>query len=270
MGGIQLEHLYLRNAITREVSRSIIHCELTHLDRQTIDLDRARRQHGDYEARLEEMGCRIIRLPEETDLPDSVFVEDTAIVLDEVAVVLRPGADSRKPETASVENALKEYRKLIYITEPGTIDGGDVLRIGRTLYVGLSSRTNRPAVDQLQKMLAPFDYTVKEVEVQGCLHLKTAITQVGENAVLFNPNWVDGHSFKGMGLIAVDSEEPFAANTVWIDPFVLFPTSFPKTAERLERMGYRLKLTDASELAKAEGALTCCSIIFDERPAGKN
>jgi dimethylargininase len=249
-------------AITRQVSTSMAQCELTHLDRQFIDVRRAREQHSQYESCLREMGCDIIQLPEEPNLPDSVFVEDTAIVLDEIAVILRPGADSRKTETRSVAEALKPYRELAFIDNPGTIDGGDVLKIDRTHYVGLSSRTNQAAIYQLKKILTPLNYEVKVVSVNGCLHLKTAVTQIGEDLLLLNPNWVEVNQFPEMRWIKVDPSEPFAANTVWIEPFVLYPSAFPKTAKRLEEARCQLKFVDASELAKAEGALTCCSLIF--------
>lgn len=150
-------------AITREVSPNIGQCELTHLDRQPIDLDLARSQHHQYEAALHELGCEVHSLSVEPDLPDSVFVEDVAIVVDEVAIITRPGAVSRRPEAESIARALSPFRQLCYIEAPGTIDGGDVLRIGKALYVGISSRSNRAAIDQMQDYLAPYGYTVKSV-----------------------------------------------------------------------------------------------------------
>ena len=251
-------------AVTRKVSRSIAHCELTHLDRQAIDIMQARIQHAAYEKCLEETGCNVMSLPEEPGLPDSVFVEDTAVVLDELAVILRPGADSRKAETAKVANALRPFRKLFHIVDPGTLDGGDVLRIHKTLYVGLSLRSNKEGAKQLRNILKPYGYDVVEVEVKGCLHLKSAVTQVADDTLLINKKWVDPAIFAGMKLIEIDPSEPYAANALWVNGLVIYPASFPKTRKKLEEAGIELKIVDASELAKAEGALTCCSLIFNK------
>ena len=249
-------------AITRQISPRFNECELTHLARQPIDLDLARAQHHEYEAALRELGCTVISLPPEPDLPDSVFVEDVALVFDEVAIITRPGADSRKPEAESIARALSPYRTLFTIEAPGTVDGGDVLCVGRTVYVGLSSRSNRSGVEQLQKILTPYGYVVLGVEVTGCLHLKSAVTQLREDRLLINPAWVDRSIFGEIRFIEVDESEPSAANAVWIADTVLYPSSFPKTRRRMAETGLRLKIVDATEVAKAEGAVTCCSLIF--------
>lgn len=249
-------------AITRQISPRFNECELTHLDRQPIDLELARVQHRQYEAALRGLGCQVISLPPEPDLPDSVFVEDVALVFDEVAVITRPGADSRKPEAESIARVLTPYRTLFTVEAPGTLDGGDVLCAGKIVYVGLSSRSNRSAVEQLQGFLAPYGYTVKGVEITGCLHLKSAVTQVSEDTLLINPAWVDRTIFGDMRFIEVDESEPSAANAVWIERAVIYPSGFPKTQQRLEDAGLRLKMVDTTEVAKAEGAVTCCSLIF--------
>jgi dimethylargininase len=249
-------------AITRQISPRFSECELTHLKRQPIDLDLARVQHQQYDAALRELGCEVISLPAESDLPDSVFVEDVALVFDEVAIITRPGADSRKPEAKSIAQALRPYRTLCTIDAPGTLDGGDVLRVGRTVYIGLSSRSSLSGVEQTQKFLAPFGYTVQGVEVMGCLHLKSAVTQVRADTLLINPAWVDRSIFGAMEFIEVDETEPSATNAVWLGDTVLYSSSFPKTQRRLEEAGLRLKIVDATEVAKAEGAVTCCSLIF--------
>jgi dimethylargininase len=249
-------------AITRQISPRFSECELTHLERQPIDLELARAQHRQYEAALRELGCDVISLPPEPDLPDSVFVEDVALTLDEAAVITRPGADSRKPEAASIARALAPYRTLFTIEAPGSMDGGDVLRVGKTVYVGVSSRSNRSGIEQLQGFLAPYGYTVKGVEVSGCLHLKSAVTQVSEDMLLINPAWVDRAMFGEMRFIEVGDGEPSAANAVWIEGSVIYPSSFPGTQRLLEEAGLRLKIVDATEVAKAEGAVTCCSLIF--------
>jgi dimethylargininase len=251
------------NAITRQVSPSINKCELTHLERQPIDFELARKQHEKYEEALRSLGMKIISLPVEADLPDSVFVEDTAIILDEIGVITRPGADSRRPEIPSVAAALSRFRKMDYLKEPATLDGGDVLVISKTVYVGISSRSNPKALTQLQHILNPYGYSIKKVEISGCLHLKSAITRVAEDTLLINPKWVDKKDFPGMGFLDIDPSEPLAANALLIDKAVIYPNSFPKTCARLESAGIRVIPVDVSELTKAEGAVTCCSLVFN-------
>jgi dimethylargininase len=248
-------------AITREISPRFNECELTHLERQPIDLNLAVQQHHQYEDALSSLGCAIYRLPAEPDLPDSVFVEDCALVLDEAAVITRPGSDSRKPELDSVAAALRPYRSLHFIELPGSMDGGDILRIGKTIYVGLSSRSNQNAVDQLQASVRRYGYTVIGVSVRGCLHLKSAVTLVSPDALLLNPHWVDA-TFFGMDYIEVHPAEPNAANAVLIQGKVIYPSSFPGTCQRLEAHSIPLVLVPATEVAKAEGAVTCCSLVF--------
>lgn len=250
-------------AITREVSPSIARCELTHLDREIIDLEAARAQHREYEDLLAELGCQLHRLPAEPELPDAVFVEDAAVVLDEIAVITRPGAASRRAETASIAKALEPYRRLLRIEPPATLDGGDVMRVGRTLYVGLSSRTGEAGVEQLRQLVGPFGYQVMGVPIEGCLHLKTAVCEVGEGTLLINRAWVDGAVFEGLRLIDVDPGEPFAANTLRIGEQVVYPAAFPATRARLESAGMRVRTVEASELAKAEGGVSCCSLVLE-------
>jgi dimethylargininase len=250
-------------AITRQVSPAIIQCELTHLERQPIDLPSAIAQHHQYEQALLELGVEVISLPAEAELPDSVFVEDTALVLDELAILTRPGADSRKAEVSSIARELSHYRELEAIQAPGTVDGGDILQTGKMIYVGISTRSNRSAIEQMQDLLKPFGYQVRGVQVTGCLHLKSAVTALAEDTLLINPAWVDRAKFKGFKLIEIDPCEPYAANALRIGDSLLYQPSFPKTIQRLEAAGFHLKLVDASELGKAEGALTCCSLVFE-------
>jgi dimethylargininase len=251
-------------AITREVSSRFAECEITHIERVPIDVEIARAQHSNYVRALASLGCQIIELPEEPDLPDSVFVEDTAIVLREVAVITRPGAESRRSETESITRALLPYRALIHITEPGTLDGGDVLVLGKKIFVGLSTRSNLEAIKQMQEILDNYGYMVSGVELDGCLHLKSAITRVDDMTLLINTNWADASHFKDFNLIEIDPSEPYAANCLPIGDSVIFPTAFPKTCKRLEDKGFKLVTVDVSELAKAEGAVTCCSLIISD------
>ncbi len=249
-------------AVTREVSRAIDHCELTHLERKPIDVQRARAQHAEYEAALKGLGLAVLSLPEEPALPDSVFVEDTALVLDECAVILRPGADSRKPETESIARALTPYRKLFHVEAPARVDGGDILRVGKQVYIGLTTRSDTNAIEQIQGFLEPYGYEVHAVKVTGCLHLKSAVTQVAGDTLLVNPAWVDEKNFTGMKFIEIDPAEPYAANALMIGDRALYPNAFPGTCKKLKEAGIKVVGVDADELAKAEGALTCCSLIF--------
>jgi len=188
-------------------------------------------------------------------------VEDTAVVLDELAVMTRPGAAARRAEVPSVADALAAWRRLAWVEPPGTIDGGDVLRIGRRIWVGRSTRTNAAGFGQLRTAAEPLGYSLIVVEVRGCLHLKSAVTEAGAGSVLLNPRWVDAASFDGLRILEVDPNEPHAANVLRVGERLIYPTAFPRTADRLARLGAELTLVDVSEMAKAEGAVTCCSII---------
>src|SRR5262245_32632704 len=188
----------MRYALTREVSRAFDRCELTHLPRTPIDVDTAREQHRRYEECLEKLGCTLLRLPEAPEQPDSVFVEDTAVVVDEIAITTRPRTAPRREEVEAVAAALAPHREVLRIEAPGTLEGGDVLRIGRRVWVGLSSRTNREGVAQLRAALEPRGYRVVAVPVSGCLHLKTAVSQASEGVVLLNPGWVPEERFASL------------------------------------------------------------------------
>ena len=249
-------------ALTREISPALRDCELTHLDRAPIDVERARRQHEAYERALAGLGCAVHRLPAGAEMPDSVFIEDVAVVLDEVAVITRPGAVSRRAETEGVADALAAYRPLLRIEAPGTLDGGDVLVADRTVFVGRSARTNDAGIEQLRGALADFGYAVRAVEVDGCLHLKTAVTCVGDGRLLINRDWVPADAFAGWELIDVDPAEPFAANALRVGGRIVYPDAFPRTRARMEAHGIEIVPVPADELAKAEGGVTCCSLVF--------
>jgi dimethylargininase len=249
-------------AITRDVSPSLAACELSFVARTEIDLVRAIAQHDAYRGALESLGCRVVALAAQADLPDSVFVEDVAVVLDEVAIVTRPGAVSRRPEGASVAEALAHHRPLRAIQAPGTLDGGDVLQVGRTLYVGQGARTNVAGIAQLQALVGEFGYDVRAVPTQGCLHLKSAATQVADGMLLVQPAWIDISVFDGLRLVEVDPDEEHAANALRIGDAVIHPACFSRTRQRLETSGIRVVPVDISELQKAEGAVTCCSLVF--------
>jgi dimethylargininase len=249
-------------AITRPVSQTIDRCELTILERIPINLERAILQHKVYEETLRSQGVEVLALPKEPELPDAVFVEDAAVVLDECAIITRPGADSRLPETESVTRALAPYRTLYSILAPGRLDGGDVLVAGKRIWIGMATRSNQSALDQMQSFLEPYGYLVRGVPVHRCLHLKSAVTRVAEDTLLINPAWADPVNFPGMKFIDVDPTEPYGANALMVGETILYQPAYPKTVLRLEAIGIHPLLVDQSELAKAEGALTCCSLLF--------
>jgi dimethylargininase len=250
-------------ALTREVSPAIVRCELTHLPRVAIDLERARAQHAAYERALAALGCTVERLDAGDEMPDSVFIEDTAIVFDELAIIARPGAESRRGEPEAVAQALHPRRPLIQIEPPATIDGGDVLVAGRVVFVGRTSRTNAAAIEQMRRALEPFAYTVKEVPVHGCLHLKSAATALDDETLLVNGDGVPDGSFGGFRTVHVHRLEPAGANILRIGSKLLYASAFPRTCDDLVTRGYHVGMVDVSELAKAEGAVTCCSLLIE-------
>src|SRR6478609_4203913 len=215
-----------RLALTRDIPPAIEDCELTHLERTTIDLARARAEHNEYEAALRALGFEVKRLPAGPDMPDSVFIEDTAIVLDELAVIMRPGAESRRVETTAVAEAVRTYRPVAAILAPGTIDGGDVLRIGHRLFVGCGYRSNDAGIKQLGSIVGSQGYSVEAVTID------------------------------------VDPSEPYAANALLIDGTVVYPAEHVRTRTRLEAAGLTVHPVPAGELAKAEGGVTCCSLLL--------
>lgn len=245
-------------AITRDVSRSIANAELTHLERVPIDYERAREQHEEYRALLASLGCEVISLPGDAAYPDCVFIEDTAIVLDDLAVITRPGADSRRGEVDIVAEALASLRPLVRITAPATLDGGDVLVLDERIYVGRSARSNEEAPAQLRQLTGR---EVIGVDLHGALHLKTAVTRVSRDTLLVNREWIDVTPFAGWTLLDVDPAEPFGANAVLLDDVVIYPVAFSRTRAKLESRGINVRTVNADELAKAEGGVTCCSLL---------
>jgi dimethylargininase len=250
-------------AITRAVSPALANCELSFISRAPIDLRKARQQHGGYEQLLEKLGARVVSLPAEPDLPDSMFVEDPAIVLDELAVIFPLGTATRRAEVGSLVPALANFRKLEYVALPGTLEGGDVLRIGRKLFVGLTRRSNAEGIRQLAQILAPYDYEVISVPVTGCLHLKSAVTFLGRNTLLANKNWFDPAVLAKCDFLEIDPAEPHAANALAISDTVILPLSFPKTRVLVESARFHVTPLDISELQKAEAGLTCSSLLFE-------
>ena len=250
-------------AITRAVSPSIQECELTFIERQRVDVPRAIQQHTAYEKCLTELGVRVVSLPAQAELPDAVFIEDTAVVVDEVAVVASMGAVKRRREIQSLVDTLSYFRPLKFLNASATLEGGDVVRVGRTLYVGSSRRTNCEGIAQLRALLEPYDYDVKPVQVRGCLHLTTGCTYIGRDTLLVNPYWVDTSPLTDVNVIEVPSNEPWAANGLEIGGVIILSSSFPETRKLLEERSYQVRVLNISELEKAEAGLTCMSLIFD-------
>lgn len=248
-------------AITRKISPRFDECELTFAERVSIDIVLARAQHHAYTQALKSLGCEVVELPALPDYPDSVFVEDTAIILSEAAVLTRPGAQSRRGEVAEITEALRPYRELLFVREPATVDGGDILVLGRDIYIGLSTRSSVPALSQIHSLVSRFGYRVFLIPIRGCLHLKSAVTRINEDSLLINPHMVDAEHFKRFDLLEVDPGEPHAANILGVGNSHIYPSAYPKTQACLEQRGLKLITLDLSEILKAEGAVTCCSLI---------
>jgi dimethylargininase len=250
-------------AITRKVSSSLANCELSFIERKPIEMEKARAQHHAYECLLEKLGAKVISLPEERDLPDSMFVEDPAIVFDEVAIICPLGTETRRKEAPSLAAALEPFRKLAYVKLPGMLEGGDVLRVGKKIFVGLTERSNPEGIRQLAVIAEHHGYELTAVPVTGCLHLKSAVTYLGRNTLLGNRPWFQWERFEGFEWVDVDAAEPHAGNALAIGESVVFPASYPKTRVRIEAKGFHVESLDISELQKAESGLTCSSLLFD-------
>ena len=249
-------------AIVRQPAASIVNCELTYMERTPISHAGALSEHATYTAVLHSAGVEMIVLPPLEAYPDSVFTEDVAVVLDEIAILTRPGADSRRAEPESIAPTLGRYRSLRAITAPGTLEGGDVLRIGKRLFVGQSTRTNAEGLAQLRGFAARYGYTVTPVTVPGALHLKTAATALDANTLIANVDWLDLAPFDGMQILAVPPEEPWGANVLAVGDARLVNAACPRTLDLVAQAGYAVMPVALDEFAKAEAGLTCLSVIF--------
>jgi dimethylargininase len=253
-------------AFTRAVSPRIGECELTFIDRAAIDFGRAVEQHQQYQEMLRGLGVDVDQIPADDKCPDSCFLEDTALVLDELAVLTRPGSDARRAEVAGVAPFIRQHRQVAEIEAPATLEGGDVLRVGRELFVGVTTRTTRGGIDALRDHAAPHGYKVHPVVVPGALHLKSVCTAVDERTILADASRVDLSPFVGYEVIQVPPEEWMAANVLLVGEIVCLHSGFGKTVEILQRRGLEVRTTDISEFLKAEAGLTCMSLILETRP----
>jgi len=251
-------------ALTHTISPNMNKCELSYLKRNPINIQKAIRQHNNYCSILKDAGINVIELSVNEKYPDATFVEDTAVVVDEIAVMANMGANSRKGEVLGIEKELTKYRRIAHIQPPGTLDGGDVLQVGKKFFVGLSARTNQVGINSLRHFLAPFGYEVNAVKMKDCLHFKSACTALDESTLLVNPHWLDLQSFENYRLIAVSEREQNAANVLRLPGFVLMHQGFFETIKIVEEAGFPVKAIDISELQKAEAAMTCSSIIFEK------
>jgi dimethylargininase len=249
-------------AIVRGVSPSLSRCELTYLEREPIDVERAAAQHADYVALLRGLGLDVVEIPADDALPDGCFVEDAAVVLDEAALLTMPGAASRRGELAAVARALGRFRPVERTDLPATIEGGDVLRVGATVFVGRSPRTNDAGIARLRSFAEPLGYAVVPVDVTGCLHLKSAVSALDDGRLLANTGWIDVRPLAAFEIVEVASEEPGAANVLRVDDTLVAHPGFPRTLERIAALGYAPRLLDVSEFLKAEAALTCKSLLL--------
>lgn len=252
-------------AITRAVSSRINECELTFIERQAIDVDRAVRQHRNYQQLLRSLGLNVVELPKDDRCPDCCFIEDTALVLDELAIATRPGSEARRAEVAGVLPTVAKYREIVHVEAPATLEAGDVLRIGRDLFIGITSRTNREGIEFVRARAAQHGYKVHGVEVPGALHLKSVCTAVNERTILADSSRVDLEPFAGYELIEVPSEEWMAANVLLVNGTVCVHSEFHKTLALLQERKIPVRTVDISEFLKAEAGLTCMSIIFDSK-----
>jgi dimethylargininase len=255
----------MTKAFTRAVSPKLPQCELTHQDRVPIDWATADAQHSAYETALEQAGLEVVRLPVLADHPDGVFVEDTALLFGEHAVILRPGAASRAAEAQSTADGLEDHFRLHHLAR-GHVDGGDVLRIGRKLYVGLSTRTDATGIEALRESGGEIGFEVVRAQLKDCLHLKTGATFAGQDrdgkpVLLYHPRSVDPSQFADIESMAVDDQEPAAANCLRAGERLILPAGNPRTAERLRARGFEVVELDVSELQKAEAGVTCMSLI---------
>ncbi len=249
-------------AITRAISRSLTHCELTFLARQPIDSAKAVEQHDAYCNALRRAGLVVERLPSNEDLPDSVFVEDTAVIFDEVAVLTRPAVPSRRLEVEEITTYLAAYRPIQQIVEPGTLDGGDVLTVGKTVFVGDSSRTNREGQLQLTAIAHSFGYRVTPNSSAGSLPLKTGVTALDQETLLINSRWIKDCTFPGFRRVEVPANEPFAANALTINGVTYLSSSWPQTRQLLVDLGMQVHVLEMSEFEKGEAGVTCLSLIL--------
>ena len=250
-----------QHALVRQPGESFA-AGLTDANLGQPDLDLARRQHAAYCAALEEAGLAVTVLPPDEAHPDGVFVEDTAVITPELAVIARPGAPSRDGEQHTVANVLAANKTIRRIESPGALDGGDVLRIGRRVFVGLSARTNDTGAAQLTEALTPLRYTVETIVVPGLLHLKTGVTGLDARTLIATADLAGHSAFADYEIVPVSADEAYAANCLRINDRLLVPAECTATVRQLRQAGYNVLSVPMSEFRKMDGGLTCLSILW--------
>lgn len=251
-------------ALINRPSTALSECALTYMSRNSIDFPKAMEQHRAYANALEDLGVEVKVLNLNKTMPDGVFIEDTAVVLDELAVITSMGTPSRRMELPEITEELRKYRKTVEIPLPATLEGGDVLRVGRRIYIGRTVRTNKDAISFFTQIVKPFRYQVVPVEVSGCLHLKTGITALNKETFLANPEWINLSPFKGCRIVEVPQNEMFGGNVLVVNGKVLMNSAYPRTIDLVASLGFNIKSVDISEFGKAEAGLTCMSLVFNK------
>ena len=249
-------------ALTHVISPNIDQCELTFLERSPINQKRALEQHEHYCELLRDCGLEVIELSMNRSFPDSTFIEDTAVVFDELAIMASMGIESRRGEVPGVESVLGYYRDIQHIRLPATLEGGDVLRLEKKVFVGISPRTNISGSETIKEILEPLGYQVIPLAVNRCLHLKSACVDVDDETLLVNPRWLDLQPLRDFRIIPVPEDEPAAVNSLRIDSTICVHSGHRKTIDLLGNLKFSVKVVDISELLKAEAGMTCSSIIF--------
>jgi dimethylargininase len=249
-------------AITHVPSPAMESGERTFVGRDPIDAHLAAAQHAAYCRLLEECGANVKTLEVNRHLPDCAFVEDAAVVLDEIAVLATMGAASRRAELPGIESELRKHREVVSLTLPATLEGGDVVRIGKTLLVGESSRTNRAGIAALEAIVRRHGYRVARIKVHGCLHLKTACCALPDGRLHVNPDWIDMQPLEPFDCIHIPRDELWGANCLCIGENVILSAAHARTAQQLSSLEFAVQPIDLSEFAKAEAGVTCLSLLI--------
>lgn len=250
-----------RFAITRKPGENFAH-GITTIDLATPNYTRMLVQHAVYIDTLSSLGLEVIVLDALQEFPDAYFVEDTAVVIPEVAIITNPGAVSRRGEQQKIEPILSIYRTITQIQPPGTLDGGDVLQVDNQLFVGISQRTNMEGAEQFGRIVSGYGYGWKPIIVESGLHLKSSVNYIGKNTLIITQEFADLEQFQPYKLIVLEKSEECAANTLWVNDTLITPTGFPKTKRKLEYLGLPIIEIDISEARKMDGGLTCMSLRF--------
>lgn len=251
------KHAIVRN-LARNFQDGITSCNLG-----KPDYKKAVIQHSDYIKALKKCGLRIIQLDADERFPDSTFVEDTTIVNKDVAIITNLGVSSRKGEELEIKKVLERfYDNIEYIKNPGTLEGGDILKVDNQYYIGLSKRTNKEGVKQLTEILEKYDYSCSIIQLVNFLHLKTGVAYIGDNNLIVSGELIDNHIFKKFNIIRVDIDEGYAANCIRVNKYVIIAKGFKKLKNSISNLGYKILEIDMSEFRKMDGGLSCLSIRF--------